>query len=283
MQDLYLNTAGEDSADETLIEFNNLLCHPGAEKAIAAAISDHLARESWDSLTLNGFVEGAGLDALEAAFGDTKWEKTLVPSYYVNLARLRQTNNEYESVLGPKVRKHLRQNFRMYGDVHIDEAGDVPGALEMLNELAELHQRSWIARGQPGVFSSPRFIAFHRALITRAFSRGGIQLLRVATKSDVIGILYNFIYRNKVYFYQSGLQYGQDRRMRPGFVSLARAIQFCVARGLDDFDFLAGDADYKQWLSTDCRQLAWLSFQKRSMKWRVFELLRRARHWRSTD
>ena len=83
-----------------------------------------------------------------------------------------------------------------------------------LDELAQLHQNRWTGRGKPGVFASSRFIAFHRDLVARAFPSGGVQLLRIRAGAMVIGLLYNFIYKGRVYFYQGGLRFSDDNRLK---------------------------------------------------------------------
>lgn len=44
---LYLNTGGEDPADRTLMEFNNLVCRPGHESAVAQALASHVDSLPW--------------------------------------------------------------------------------------------------------------------------------------------------------------------------------------------------------------------------------------------
>ena len=104
----------------------------------------------------------------------------------------------------------------------------------MLNDLAELNQRRWSGQGSASAFASPRFLAFHHNLIRKCFSAGAIQLLRVSAGAQTVGVLYNFVYRGKVYFYQCGFHYTGDRRLSPGRVTLAMAIQYSLDAGLED-------------------------------------------------
>jgi CelD/BcsL family acetyltransferase involved in cellulose biosynthesis len=277
---IYLNTAGEDEADSPCIEFNNILCREGYEWAVASALASHLASQSWDEFAIVGISQGPVLEALSHAFADLKEEAVWRSSYYVDLARIRDSNQAYDSVLSRKWRQHLRQSMKLYaqiGELHVEPATCISSALEMLDQLSALHQRTWIGRGKPGAFGSPRFVDFHRRLIRRSKDKGNVQLLRVAAGDETIGFRYNFIQRGKIYCYQSGLNYREDDRYRPGVVVHGCAIQYYLEQSAREYDFLAGDTQYKQSLSTDSRSLGWITFQRLNTKNRVIGLLQAAR------
>jgi CelD/BcsL family acetyltransferase involved in cellulose biosynthesis len=99
----------------------------------------------------------------------------------------------------------------------------------------------------------------------------------VSAGEETVGVLYNFVYRGKVYFYQCGFHYTEDRRLSPGRVTLAMAVQYCLDAGLDDFDFMAGESSHRKELSTGVRNLVWAEFRKRSLKLAVLDRLRQAK------
>jgi Acetyltransferase (GNAT) domain len=275
-----LNAAGEPAKDTTYVEFNDVLCRPGWEEPIARALVDHLLSLEWDELSLDGFCEGIALTAVQNALTDFAQDIRVKPSYYVDLVTLRRSQCPYENELGPKTRKHLRQNLRYYGErgpLRVEAAGNPAEALEMINRLADLHQKTWAERGREGTFASARFRGFHRALVSRSFQRGAIQLLEVLAGEETVGLLYNFVYRGKVYFYQSAYNY-EDRRSSPGMVTLYHAVQHCLDAGLEEFDFLAGDDGYKKSLSTNSRRLVWAVFRKPKVKFKLIGCLSQLKH-----
>jgi CelD/BcsL family acetyltransferase involved in cellulose biosynthesis len=183
----------------------------------------------------------------------------------------------YLARLSRNTREQIRRSWRIYGEqgpLAVEAAADLPEALAMLDELAQLHQDSWTARGKPGAFASKRFTAFHRDLIRRVFPKGGVQLLRIRAGSAVIGLLYNFVHARRVYSYQSGLRFSDDNRLKPGLVAHVAAIRYCREAGLLEYDFLAGEDRYKHSLSTDARMLTWLVFERSTLKMRAIRLLR---------
>ena len=137
----------------------------------------------------------------------------------------------------------------------------------MLEELAVLHQQAWSDRGFPGSFSSKVFFEFHRRLVRRCFSKGMIQLLRVRAGQTTIGSLYNFMYRGKLSFYQSGFDYRRDKRLSPGIVVHVLAIEHACNIGLEEYDFLAGDTDYKKKLASKHRDVRWLTHRADDVSW----------------
>jgi CelD/BcsL family acetyltransferase involved in cellulose biosynthesis len=278
---IYLNTAGEDPADSPCVEYNDLPCRPGFEAQVASALWAHLRNMRWDELVLAGFQEGPGCSALRTAFGEMSWVANERPSLYVDLDRLREREQTYELVLSKNTRYQIRRSSELYrerGAIAVESAADTDGALRMLDELAELHQESWQKRGQPGVFSSTKFRAFHRALIRNAFPHGGILLTRVLAGDQTIGVLYSLHHAGRVCFYQSGLRYVDDSRYQPGMVTLFYSIQDCLDRGYKEFDFLAGDMLYKRRLATDARPLHWIVVERNTLATRAVHSLRKIKH-----
>ena len=274
---VYLNCSGEPEADSTCMEFNDLLRLEGHEPGVARALAGYLERQKWDELALDGFRAGPGLEALLAEFGGCELRHDRRSCHYVELGEIRGSGKSYEEVLGSTTRKHLRQNYRNYargGELAVHAAGSADEALEMLAELAALHQDSWIRRGQPGAFASEAFYGFHRCLIGRTFDAGGTQVWRVQA-GEVVGYIYGLIHRGKVSFYQSGLRYTEDKRLSPGLVASACVVNYCLGAGLLEYDFLAGEANYKKTLSTHTRELDWVVVQRSGWKLKGIDLLRR--------
>jgi hypothetical protein len=63
-------------------------------------------------------------------------------------------------------------------------------------------------------------------------------------------------------------------RMRAVVLDLGRD---AIARELDEYDFMAGDFDYKRKLGSQQRELHWLVWRAPSLKMKTFELAKRAR------
>jgi hypothetical protein len=278
---VYLNTAGEDDADSACIEFNGLLCRSGYEPAVARALRVHIDRQPWDELAAPGLVEGASLRGLRAAFADAYAVARTTRSYYVSLAEVRRSGKDFIELLAARERTRYRQNVRKYaaiGDLALDEATSTTDALEFLAQLARLHQKTWTSRGAAGSFASETFCDYHRKLIERCFPLGWIQLLRLRAGTATVGYHYSFLLGGRSYFYQCGYDYELAEKTAPGIIVHTFAIQHAAQRGLIEYDFMAGDVEYKRRFATSSREMHWVSWRAPSLKMRSFRLMRDAKH-----
>ncbi|MDQ3336678.1 MAG: GNAT family N-acetyltransferase [Myxococcota bacterium] len=281
---MYLNTSGEDETHSPCIEFNTLLCDPGRESSIACALRGFLddlqTSEPWDELAAPGFVDGPALTAMQNSFRALAVSDRAKPSYYIDLNELRDNNRDYPDTLTSKERTHFRQSVRKLsdrGELSLENATTTHEALGFLEELSVLHQKSWTSRGRPGSFASVIFSHFHRRLIARCSVRGEAQLLRLRAADRTIGVVYNFVFRGKLYFYQCGYDYSLGKRVSPGVVVQGFAVRYATTIGLAEYDLMAGDAEYKTKLATQFRKLHWLVWQAPGIRMRALDLLRRTK------
>ena len=266
---VYLNTAGEDEPDETFLERNTLLCAAGREEDAAAAFVRHLSGESWDELLLNGCLATPVIQSVAGAFAGMKATHAPRTNFYVDLAALRNSGTAYETALSSKTRYNIRQSLKLYeqmGPLRIRFASDECDAQTLLTKLAELHQSRWEARDMPGAFASGKFMAFHRSLIARTFSKGAVELVEISAGQTPVGFLYNFVLGSTISFYQCGFSYSENKRLRPGLVSLFLATGEYLKRGFDEFDLMEGDTEYKRSLSTAARELDWIAIERPTWK-----------------
>lgn len=274
MRRVHLNCAGENHEDGTCVEYNRLLCLPGRDADVSAALLAWIGRASWDELALDG------MEAVPSLTEGCRVEVKPRPSYYIDLNALRSTDASYDTTISANTRQQIRRSIRMYeettGPLVVGQPRDKQEALRFLDELADLHQRSWSERGKPGVFASHRFRRFHAGLIEKTFAAGTVQLLRVQSGSHTVGLLHCFFHQGRVYFYQSGLAYHPDKHAKPGLMTHYLVIKKYLAErpDVEQYDLLAGDAQYKRSLAKEQRTLEWLVAQRPTIRVRAFWVLR---------
>jgi len=279
---VYLNTAGENAADDVCVEYNDILAMPEYKAEFVTRLIAHLKQSRVDQFVANGIHELETVNLLRSQWA---WATTCTPhkAPYVDLASIRQRHNDYERELSSNTRTQVRRSRKLLGTesgvIQIERADSMSQGLEFLQELADLHQARWTAKGKVGAFHSPRFSFFHRRLVERLLPFGGIDLLRVRAGERTVGILYNYVVQRKVFFYQSGFIYSHDNRMKPGLVTHTEAINYYLDKGLDEYDFLAGDSQYKQSLSNAERQIQWLTFDGDTLRVRFMSRLKAMRSW----
>jgi len=278
LRQVFLNCAGEDLADTTYIEFNSLLCKPGFDNAVADALAAHLAKRGWDILQMPGMLSQD--TALQLAGSLGRCEVLAKPTPYVDFAPYRDNGGDFISGLSSSTRKDLRRSQRSYeaigGPVTVNFARTPDEAIEMLDQMATLHQATWNARGLPGCFSSETFTGFHKRFIRKHFDH--TRLIRVQAGNEVIGILHCLLDHGRVLYYQSGFCYTLDRKSSPGKLTDYLIIVECMKHPeLKGFDFMAGNLEYKRVLAGDSteRALYWCIIHRKTPAALFYRMLRR--------
>jgi len=265
LRTLHLGTSGEAPGDGVFVEYNRLLAAPGDHAAFASALLAHLrTRTSWDELALDGFAPDDAQVLLRA-------DPSLVPRrevvHAVDLAAAATAGDgDVVRGLAAGVQRRLRRGVRGLADPQTEWATDADHALDVLAELSWLHTRRWNAAGQRGAFTSPRFAAFHRALVPRLVARDTAILFRLRDRGRTLACLYCLVDRGRVLSYQSGVAQLSDNKVRPGLLAHALCMRACHERGLAEYDFLAGDGRYKRELATVTRELVWVAARRRTAR-----------------
>jgi CelD/BcsL family acetyltransferase involved in cellulose biosynthesis len=291
---VFLNATGIEEYDELCIEYNGMLCAGPPQLSLQELLE--LLPSSWDEFFMHGLDSSAfpgntlaqpPKSSPRSSPRSSFWPYRVVveenaPSPYVDLELVRQTAGGYLTLLSSNTRSQVRRAYRGYeatGPIVLEAASDIDRALQIYAEMIELHQQAWRARGKSGAFASEYFRNFHRDLIRKRFAHGELQLLRVSCGRQTIGCLYNFVFKGKVYFYQSGVRYESDARIKPGLVSHAEAIGCNAKAGHAVYDFLGGEARYKASLATHQGRLTSAKIQKPRAKFRVENRLRALKSW----
>lgn len=275
---LFLNQTGNPDYDTLTVEYNGFLTDPASRDDAGVAAIDfiHTVAPVWDELYVNGVEEEEGLALVPP--GRRRHLISRQPAPFVDLAQIRDRGTPYLDHLSRNTRYQLRRAIRRYeerGPLVTDIAENSDQALEYMAGLKQLHQAHWTARGNPGAFANPYFKKFHTEFVRSMAQSGAAEIIRIRAGEDIIGYLYNFFYRDRVYNYQGGFSYEPDQSaLKPGLVSHVLAIEAAVRQGRERYEFLAGGARYKTSLSTDMAHLTWLSLRQPCLKFVLEDGLR---------
>ncbi len=262
---LHLGESGQAALDAVFVEHNGPLLTRGRADLLPVClralleqpIAPHVRRHG-RRLRLSGIDEGH-LHAARAA-GSVQVLRSR-PVRFIDFRALESEETAFLDSLSANARYQIGRSKRRYeeaGKLRVRRASSVAEALAFLEALARFHQMTWTSRGKPGAFADPAFMRFHQALIARGVPRGEIDLLCVDAGEQVIGFLYNFVFRGRVSSYQSGFDYAAaGRHQKPGLTCHCAAIAMYRADGAKIYDFLAGDDRYKANLSNAATTLHW--------------------------
>jgi CelD/BcsL family acetyltransferase involved in cellulose biosynthesis len=274
---LHINATGRPEYDALTIEHNGL----------AGRGSQDL--EMWGALLRWFRSDAAELDELAIAGttcriadmdGSLLAHEREVGAYRVDLDRVRVLGGGVGAILSANSRQQLARSFRTLsaaGPLRLDAAATTEQALGFFDRLQRLHMCSWTRRGQIHGFAYPFVDAFHRKLIERLAPRREVELLRLSAGDRELGYLYNFRRDRVVYAYQSGFD-DTDRRLRPGYVAHAMAIERAARQGDSTYDFMAGSNRLKQSFATERYPMYWYVFQKPLIRFKAERAARAFKH-----
>ena len=259
---LHLNESGEATVDSVFVEHNGLLCARVDEAALTAAVLLEAGRLGY-RVALPG-IDADSFSGVRGARGIVEPLQTRGADY----VRLPSSEDGYLRQVSRNTRAQLRRSDRAYeawGPIAAMRAADAKEALTWLEAMLDLHLRTWATRGTATAFTLAPAQAFVRTLVQEGMPRGEVEVVRVAAGDRPVGYLLNLRSDTSVSSYQSGFDYdGAPEHGKPGYTCHLAAIRAAIAAGMEEYDFLAGDARYKRSLSTASRAVHWLTWQRRA-------------------
>lgn len=275
---LELLGSGEPQEDEICSDYIGLLAEDGAEakvvRAFARALRERGLLGDWDELVMPSMAGDNPMPELLAAElrrdGIEAIVETTNKAPYI---RLPKTYEAYLEALPSSRRYWLSRSVRdveKLGKVELRRAESREELERSRKVLESLHGERWSEQGsEGGVFGSPRFRAFHDEVMPKLFDRGALDLLCLFVNDEPIAALYNIVWNGKTHFYQSGRRVDLPSGIRPGIAIHALAIRRAIERGHHEYDFLAGESQYKLKLALDRRPLVRLRAVRSSVRERA--------------
>jgi protein-tyrosine-phosphatase/predicted ATP-grasp superfamily ATP-dependent carboligase len=232
----------------------------------------------WHEIHFGGASESFDKYAVEA--GLWAWHFSRKPSWAIDLDAIRKSGKPYLDHLSSNTRYQIKRSLRLYeqrGPVTAKRARDVDEAMRFYAEMQELHQRYWVARGEPGSYAFPFYTRFHAKILADCIPRGAVEVVRIAAGESTIGYVYNFTSRGWVCAYHTGLAYDPDSKLKPGLVAHYLCIEQHLRENASRYDFLAGDNRYKANLGTPGPEMVHLVLQRPTMGFRAERALRQVK------
>ncbi|HEY1614614.1 MAG TPA: GNAT family N-acetyltransferase [Rhizomicrobium sp.] len=259
VRQLHFNATGESAYDCVTTEHNDFV-----GKVDATVWSDLLAwfargEAEADELFLPGICRPArDFVTAECRLLDKKRE---MPGFACELSRTPLLHS-----LSSNSRQQLRRSIRAcegLGMLRIEAARSTDQALFWFGELKMLHVRHWTNQRKSHAFENAFFEYFHVALIEAGIATGRVNVRKISAGLQVLGYLYDFMSDGRISAYQSG--FNDDwRKLRPGYVAHALAMEQVAAAGCHEYDFLAGDNRLKRSFASRTYELGWHCFRRPS-------------------
>ncbi|MBI5835560.1 MAG: GNAT family N-acetyltransferase [Armatimonadetes bacterium] len=276
----FLST-GEEEFEETCADYLDLLYLPGEDQAAMPLMAERLQSKP-NCVYLTGVSAESPLLSWVATFGEAGWwpkRTSLGPSWALDLS---DGYDAWMAGLGKTSRRSSRRSMEQSLEVGAtyQRAATVEDALTMYDELSDLHQQRWEARGKPGCFAAPRFAEFHRRLITALGpERAVLSVLRCG--GQPVAANYGFLVGTKLHCYQAGTLAGPEVAVKsPGIAGYMHLIRDLADQGVTCLDFLLGAAPHKERLCRPTGELVRVSAAHPGLRAALCHLRESASAWR---
>lgn len=242
-------------------EYNTLFADSDIDTENIEAAARLLKQTRWSEAVFNDLVVGSkDIDFLYSLARKEKW---LIRETASDTAWSVDTSGSFDDYL-----KSLGSNtrLRVYNRRSVLESlGSVThenrwlqgkdGVVRFFEELNEFHRQRW----EKPVFRE-KALNFHQLFLERVVEEGGEPQLMVLYSNEVlISVLYNVVYRGRVYNIQSGFEEAFHKKLSLGFLHLGYAIEAAFDEPqIRVFDMLAGrgkNRNYKKHLATNHQDL----------------------------
>ncbi|MFV0526922.1 MAG: GNAT family N-acetyltransferase [Acidimicrobiales bacterium] len=222
---------------------------PGQEAEVAGAVVDELtgpARRRWDALVIQrARADSPMVAALAAALRERRVPVRLVDTGTAPYTRLPADPDDLLTGRSRNFRGQVRQTrnrVARLGPVDPVEPELSGAALSAgLEEMVRMHRVRW--RTESSFDTEPK-LAFHRRLAHRFAAEDRLYLSLLRVGGTTIASRYDFVYAGKMWCIQGGWDPSRAQ-VRPGLYLTDAALRWAAARGLREYDFLGGAADYK--------------------------------------
>jgi hypothetical protein len=246
----FLHKSGNIKEDQTWIEHNTFLVHKNYEQPLVDEICQEIAKiEHIDDIKI-GLSSPHFIDTLNFAGFKLRTELSS-PGYLVNLAGYK-TLDDYLASLSKNTRSHIKRSIKLLNEqspLQLVLAKNADERDKVLQNIADLHRIKWRSTIYGSGFDNPCFYQFHQALIQDEHSAQNCRLYTLYQDDVALGHVYLLTQGDTWTFYLSALNFNADNRIKVGLVIHSLIIEQAIKQGITVYDFLAGEAQYKNSLS----------------------------------
>jgi len=186
-----------------------------------------------------------------------------------------QFNNIESSLLTNKKNKRSLNKFIKDEDCIFEIAENDATKKEFFDTLVKLHHSRWETKGKQGVFDNRIFFDFHNSLLLDIEFSQYILLSAVKYKQEIISVNYSFYIKNKIYFYQAGINTTFKPNFSPGLLNHLLLIKQIERSGGNEYNLLLSHDinSYKSGLSNDKNKLVSITIYKYKLS-NFFKIIR---------
>jgi CelD/BcsL family acetyltransferase involved in cellulose biosynthesis len=230
-------------------DYLDLIAARGREEMVHAAWLDYLASPdapSWDLLDLcNIHQDSPTLTVLPPLAEARGWTVETARDDVCPIVALPGTWEEYLQMLEGKQRREIRRKLRRAGGFAAPDCYIVGPEHDLEAKVEGFLDLMAASTPEKAAFLTPRMRGFFHQLARVTQDAGWLQLGFLEVEGQRAAAYFNFVYNNRVFVYNSGLDWQAFPQLGAGIVLTAYCIRHAIEQGYEAFDFMRGDERYK--------------------------------------
>lgn len=148
--------------------------------------------------------------------------------------------------IGTEKRKHRR--LQEQGNVEFVIASNPEQIKRFLHNMIAQKTRSYIEMGVANLFDSKEMCGFFNAISARCCPLGFVHLSALMLDDRIIATHWGLVYKKRFYHLYPTYEQSELTKFAPGGLLMWHLFEWCIANGVEVYDFTIGDEPYKdQW------------------------------------
>lgn len=250
-------------------DYLNLIIRRGYEEEVVPIIADYVASRKLVLELSQVDRTSAPITQLALRLRDKGWRPSRTTTSFSPCIPLsRYTWESYLQSLSAKQRgtflKKLRKLERTFA-VRMEEVTTEVQRRDALEVLVDLHLRRWDERGGSNALHRQELVSFHESWSRTALRESWLRLYLLRLDDKPAAAVYGFRYNKVFYYYQAGFE-PEYAQYSLGVLALGLSIRRALEEGLEEYDFLHGDEDYKYRWASEARELVRLELFPPSLR-----------------
>jgi CelD/BcsL family acetyltransferase involved in cellulose biosynthesis len=152
--------------------------------------------------------------------------------------------DDYLAGLEKKYRHEFRRKLRNAGGFFIPVSWEVVEEEEHLDEALDRFTEMMRMEKEKKAFLTDEMVLQMKAIAHAFFKTGILQLAFLKVGKDYAGGYFNLVYKNRVWVYNSGMGI-KYANLSPGIVLTGFLLMDAIEKGIEVFDMMRGDEEYK--------------------------------------
>ena len=223
-------------------------------------------RSEWDIAELDDLAPNSPL--ISALTARRPGEVEVTEGAKISYAELPSSFDDYLAKLSSNRRWKMRRGRKKLREA-TNYRFHVVGSQAELDlhypDLIRLHKDRWQGRSEDIGFSTETYVNFHRDVMAEMLKQDALRLMLLIGDEGAIAASYCYRWRGAFFFFQGGIS-KDHADFRLGEVLMGHAIEQAIGEGMQIFDMLRGQHDYKKSLTDKERTRAHLRLNQSTLR-----------------